>query len=381
MQALAYLSGNFDRRGGLLFHPLGRPLSQLMQRLGIGVDPEPSRVGGFTGIFDELPGGILADEMLTPGPEQIRALIVIAGDPLRSIPGAARLGQALAGLDFQMQIDLFPNASSETADLLLPAASWLERWDVATTAAILQHTPHLQYGGPVLAPPGQARSERRILADLSLALDRPLWGNHRLARWWGRWPLDRMLTRLLNGLTFPYRWRHGGAAVLPAPRPKPGRYLGRGPLTPGRQVRFWHPELEGEGERLMSYAKQLREAAVAAAGALPLTLIGRRRRLGHNGWLHGGARDGKEEAAAWLSPADFARLGLGQGDDVTIRGNGATIRLPAVAQQEVGPGTVVVPHGLNEVNVNDVIPSGVTAVEPISGNHHMTGIPVTVRKS
>ena len=117
LQALAYLTGNFDRAGGLLFHPMGHTLSGLLARLGIGTEPAPSRVGGFTGVFDELPGGILADEILTPGREQIRALIVIAGNPLTSIPGEARLREAFESLDTLIQIDLFEN---ETGQIGLP---------------------------------------------------------------------------------------------------------------------------------------------------------------------------------------------------------------------------------------------------------------------
>jgi formate dehydrogenase len=75
LQALAYLSGNFDRRGGLLFHPLGVLAAEVARRLRIGTEPIRSRIGNFSDVLDSLPGGILADEILTPGPEQIRAWI------------------------------------------------------------------------------------------------------------------------------------------------------------------------------------------------------------------------------------------------------------------------------------------------------------------
>ena len=41
-------------------------------------------------------------------------------------------------------------------------------------------------------------------------------------------------------------------------------------------------------------------------------------------------------------------------------------------------GTVVVPHGVPGMNVNALMPSGVTHLEPLSGQHHMTGIAVQV---
>ena len=53
--------------------------------------------------------------------------------------------------------------------------------------------------------------------------------------------------------------------------------------------------------------------------------------------------------------------------------------LPARAHESVQRGTIVVPHGELEVNVNELIPSGARYVEPLSGMCLMTGIPVEVR--
>jgi hypothetical protein len=43
-------------------------------------------------------------------------------------------------------------------------------------------------------------------------------------------------------------------------------------------------------------------------------------------------------------------------------------------------GTVVVPHGLPDVNVNAIVPSGVDAIERVSGTSWMTGIPARVER-
>ena len=63
---------------------------------------------------------------------------------------------------------------------------------------------------------------------------------------------------------------------------------------------------------------------------------------------------------------------------VEIRTDAGAIQLRAVASADVRRGTIVVPHGLPEVNVNAIIPSGPAAVERVSGQHWMTGIPVRV---
>lgn len=107
LHALAYLSGNFDRRGGLLFHPLAVMLGAIGGRFGLGYGESQSRIGSFPSLLRSLPAGILADEILTPGTEQVRALIVLSGNPLRSVPGADKLRRALEQLEFTVCLTCF----------------------------------------------------------------------------------------------------------------------------------------------------------------------------------------------------------------------------------------------------------------------------------
>src|SRR5262249_12381180 len=48
LQALAYLSGQCDRQGGVLFHPLAVWMAEVARRCGLGSHPTHSRVGHFT---------------------------------------------------------------------------------------------------------------------------------------------------------------------------------------------------------------------------------------------------------------------------------------------------------------------------------------------
>src|SRR2546428_1443252 len=257
LQALAYLAGHVDCQGGVLFHPLAVWLAEIAQRCGFGATPGYSRVGQFPSIFNSLPAGILADEILTPGPEQIRALLVVAGDPLTSIPGDAKLRQPLRQLECLVSVALFQTGTGREADLILPTTSWLERWDIANTTALFQHTPMIQYAPPVRTAPGAVRSEAHILAAMSLALGRPLCGSRALARFWSWLTRDTRLAALCTALLWPARLLFRGAWGLPAPRPRPGRYLGRGPRTPGHRMRFWHADLAAEPTRLAAYAAAL----------------------------------------------------------------------------------------------------------------------------
>src|SRR5262249_19080163 len=148
------------------------------------------------------------------------------------------------------------------------------------------------------------RAEARIFADLLTALKIPSW-----VRLYGRVPWESLLPSLGYGVPFP--------------RPAPGGYLGRGPRTPGHRVRFWHERLNPERGRLARAARQEDPAG--------FRVIGRRRRIGHNSWLHGGHRAGNPEESCWMNPEDLAAMGLAEGGLVEIRSPAGALSLPAVA--------------------------------------------------
>jgi anaerobic selenocysteine-containing dehydrogenase len=79
-----------------------------------------------------------------------------------------------------------------------------------------------------------------------------------------------------------------------------------------------------------------------------------------------------------MAPADLARLGVQEGTEVILSTACATLRVPVVAMPDVTCGTIVVPHGIATMNVNMLLPSGLAQLEPLSGQHWMTGIPVRV---
>src|SRR5262249_51821420 len=114
-------------------------------------------------------------------------------------------------------------------------------------------------------------------------------------------------------------------------------------------------------------------------GPEQFTLIGRRRRLGHNSWLHGGERDGEAESVAWMAPGDLAKLGIPDGGMISVESSAGQLEIVAAPKAGVGARTIVVPHGLPAINMNALIPSGPGSAEPVSGQHCMTGISVSVR--
>ena len=61
------------------------------KRANLFVKDERSRIGNLPSINDAFPGGILADEILTPGDGQIRAMFITGGNPLLTMANGERL--------------------------------------------------------------------------------------------------------------------------------------------------------------------------------------------------------------------------------------------------------------------------------------------------
>ncbi|HEX8951899.1 MAG TPA: molybdopterin-dependent oxidoreductase, partial [Polyangia bacterium] len=169
VQALNAVTGNLDRAGGAIVPLRAVRFAKLARLLGRVRPPRPSRIGNFPPVAESLPTGILADEILTPGAGQIRALLVIAGNPLLSAPSGARLGEALRSLELCVSIDLYRNETGALAHWTLPATDWLEREDFPLVQSGMQPEPYAQLSPRVARPRAERRGEAEILVDVARA--------------------------------------------------------------------------------------------------------------------------------------------------------------------------------------------------------------------
>ena len=106
-------------------------------------------------------------------------------------------------------------------------------------------------------------------------------------------------------------------------------------------------------------------------------LLCRRRRIGHNSWLHGGSRRSPEQDA-WLHPSDMQRLGLSDGDTIAITTSASRLEISVRQSHTVPKRAVVVPHGLADHNVNALFSTAPEAIERLSGMVTLTGVAAEV---
>jgi formate dehydrogenase len=408
------VTGNLDRRGGTLVGEGIFDFAGYARRNGMFMRKARSRIGNFRELNGGFPGGILADEILTPGKDQIKSLFVTGGNPLMTMANSARLREALAQLELLVVTDIYLNETASLAHYVLPATSPLQRPDLPFVFPLflgMQSIPYLAATDAVVAPEGEQRDEASIYTDLATAAGVGLFGSkavqwalralkavnrlrHPLAQAGlpQRFILDQMLRRSGNG-SFARLLRHTGGK--PSNQVAPGTFLGKRPTTDDGLVHLAPSDFIAGAAGLEERFGELE----SAAGEGVFRLISKRAHSTHNSWtqnineLTNGAHN--QTNHVYVHPADAARLGLEEGDIADIQSATGAIRLPVKLLAELMPGTVSVPHGwghqhargltvasqLAGANVNLLASDGPGSVEQLSGMSHLSGIPVTLRSA
>ena len=403
-------SGNLDRRGGSL---VGRGIFDFPKfgvKNGFGAGGARSRVGDFEALNDCFPGGILADEILTPGEGQVRGLIVSAGNPLLSFPNSARLRSAFEDLELLVSLDIYRNETGSLAHYTLPCTTPFERPDTLFFFYLLlgmQAKPYLQGTEQIVEPDGEQRDEPSIFLDLCKAAGFPIFGSklaQRVLEWSTR--LDRRRRRGKGGLPgVPQEFllsvllrlsRQGsfrGLAAHPNGRLRPeheeGDFLENRIVTPNGKINLAPQSLLSEAEKLEAdFAREQGEAD-------RLKLITRRTHATHNSWTHNIDELVPREHTnhLYIHPDDAAKIGLGNGDLADVQTETAVVRIPVRLLADLMPGTVALPHGWGHqvatglsvaasqagVNANLLAADGPDKVENFSGMANLTGFVVDVR--
>ncbi len=159
MEALNVVCGRFLREGeeipnpGVLMPRWPRP-AQVMPAPRWWEEGYQSRFG-YGLLEGELPSGSLADEILTPGEDQLRALIVHGGNPASAVPDQKRIVEALESLELLVSIEPFMTATTALSDYVLPPTLQYERADfpIYIYESMVTHAPYTRYTEAVAEPP------------------------------------------------------------------------------------------------------------------------------------------------------------------------------------------------------------------------------------
>lgn len=149
-----------------------RPKAQVVfppQAWGEGFTP--SRFRGLTQIGDEMPCNVMADEILTPGEGQIRALFCIGGNPMVAFPNQEKVARAMDDLELLVAIDPWLSATSRRAHYILGPKVALEREDATLLGEMYFEEPYAHYTNKVVEPEGDTLEEWEFYWELARRMD------------------------------------------------------------------------------------------------------------------------------------------------------------------------------------------------------------------
>ena len=383
VQLINLVTGNLDRVGGVL---CTEPAVDLVAATSGGhFNRWQSRVSGRPEYSGELPVSALAEEMLTEGEGQIRALVTVAGNPVLSTPNGRQLEQALDGLEFMVSVDLYINETTRYADLILPSTSALENDHYDTTFNMFAVRNVTRFNRAILPKPEGALHDWEIFVGLAQAFaartGSPLKPTLAPAQ---------MIDLGLRAGAYGDASSHKLSVAMLAEHP---HGLDLGPLKANLAGRLKTANGRVQAAPAVILADLARFAALPLPKVDELLLIGRRHVRSNNSWMHNYHRlvKGKPRHQLLMHPDDLASRQLSDGQRVRVSSRIGMIEVHVLASLEMMPGVVSLPHGWGhdrpgvQMSIASAQP-GASAndltderqLDELSGNAALNGVPVQV---
>ena len=383
IQVINLVTGNVDRVGGAL---CTEPAVDLVATTSGGhFNRWQSRVSGRPEYAGELPVSALAEEMLTEGEGQIRALVTVAGNPVLSTPNGRQLEQALDGLEFMVSVDLYINETTRYADLILPSTSALENDHYDTTFNVFAVRNVTRFNRAILPKPEGALHDWEIFVGLAKAFAART-GKELKPTLPPAQMIDLGLRSGAYGDASPHKLSL--ATLFDHPHG-----IDLGALKPNLA-----PRLKTENQRVQAapaviLADLERFAALQAPTPDELLMIGRRHVRSNNSWMHNFHRlvKGKPRHQLLMHPDDLASRGLVDGQRVKVSSRVGVIEVEVQGSLDMMKGVVSLPHGWGHArpgvqmtiaceqpgsSANDLTDHH--QLDELSGNAALNGVPVKV---
>jgi len=305
----------------------------LMTATGFGLDSSAIRKPSGPASTRTVNHSRLGKALLELRDPPIRSLFVAANNPAVTCPDSATVRRGLAREDlFTIVHDPFLSDTARYADIVLPAATYLESEDVVRSYGAY----YIQMVRQVVPPQGEAWSNGRLAQELAqrLGLKDPIFSMD----------TDGLLRELFRGAESPAAevdlkdLREGGPIKL---APKPGRQRFR---TPSGKLEFYSETLASQGLPAMPdwVADPLEPEARRRFPLQLLTAPGYfQAHTAYAGVAALRAREGAPECV--LHPEDAAARGLEDGQAVELYNDHGTMRLRLRVGDETARGVAFVP--------------------------------------
>ena len=310
----------------------------------------PERGWHLTQMFEAMEAGTL------------RGVYVIGENPAQSEADVQHARTLLAGLDVLVVQDLFLTRTAEMADVVLPAAAdWAESEGTVTNSE-----RRVQRMRPALPPPGEARPDLQIIAELAARLGHD-WRGITAQQAWDEL---RQVSPMHAGMSYERLEALGGIQWPCWDEDHPGERFLHG--------RLWKDPVEGRPAPFSSVewvppVDQLTED-------YPYRLTTGRHLDSYNTGVQSGGFSSPLRTWATLdiSRHDADRLGVKDGDPVRVVSRRGEVEAPARIDPGLRPGLVfMVLHHPDDVDVNRLT---IEAWDPKSGTAEFKATAVALHK-
>jgi len=338
------ITGNLDVPGGnvLSQKTIHRALERLEAWERLPQEQARKRLGGdrfkliTSGHWPTVPPPLIYESIITGRPYPIRAIYLCATNPMVATENTKMVYEALKRLDFLAVAELYMTPTAELADIVLPAASWLEKDELQEVQAewgILARQK-------VIEPLGERWSDLKILLELVRRLgDTDSFADARAV-------IDHILAP--SGVTFEELQQKGFVSFLPMRYKK---YEEQGFSTPSGKFEIYSQALEQMGYDPLPHYKEPPESPVSTpelAKEYPLILTtGGRIPC----FFHSEFRQIKKlrrqcpDPVVEIHPKTAQRYGIREGDWVWIESKRGRIKQKAKLTTGIDPRVVHAQHG------------------------------------
>ena len=356
----------------------------------------PSRIRGVGRLLGERLSATLADEILTLGEGQIKALIVSGGNPANCMPDQRRMVEAIQSLELSVVIDPYMSVTAQLADFVIPPLMMYERPDLPIVfGSYVVHTFSWgQYTPAVLRPPADSEliASWRFYWEIARRLGAQITYEDKVKLDMENAPTtDDLLAIRLNNAAVSLeelkRYPSGHvfdfdfASVLP-PRPEA---RGRFDVMPD--------DVAEEMAQLAARESQMSVKSSISGRACTHFLAPRRASDTHNSQgtnLQTTLKRLKRLSynPAFLNPGDMLALGLESGDEIEIASTYGKVKEEVRPDHDVRCGVLSITHGWGGLpNSDEGLGTSINLLtnchldyEPINAMPHMSGIPVSIVK-
>ena len=386
--ALMGITGNIDVKGGqMLFSPPKiRNVSQFGAHKMLSRKQANKRLGGdrfrLAGNFAIINPKCVWDAILEKEPYPVKMLFFISSNPVLTRGNAREVYRALEAVEFMAVSDFFMTPTAELADIVLPAATWLEMDYIGD---FWKRHGHILPRRKVVQI-GECRSDHEMLNDLAHRVGQ---GDH----WWDTFEggLDYILEPM--GIT----WKDFKEMDYIRGDVTHRKYKAKGFSTPTGKFEIYSTLLEKWGYDPLPKFREPPEGPNSSpeiTKKYPYILITGRRLPGffHTEnrqipWL----RELHKDPVVEIHPETAEKEGIGEGDWVVIESLRGKVRQRARLFEGMDPRIVSAEHawwfpenkdpghGWDESNINILTSNAYEDCDPAMGATHVRTLLCRIR--